>query len=104
MTKTAAAAGGSGEQPEVRLGRAYVAQGRYSDAIATLRKTIAKSENPDEARLELGIPYLKADQAEQARQTFAAIKRDSDWRDLAQLWSLHAQTSEREGKSASTRS
>jgi Tfp pilus assembly protein PilF len=79
-------------EPHVQLGRAYLGQGRYAEAIEALQAGIKKGglENPEAARLDLGIAYLKNEQKRQAQQLFAAVERDSEWRDLAQLWRLYA--------------
>lgn len=81
-------------QPTIELGRAYLAQGQHDQAIAAFEAGIKKGQltNADEARLELGIAYMKRDQAKRAQQTFAAVKSNEQWRDLAELWHLHSMT------------
>ncbi|HSC07788.1 MAG TPA: tetratricopeptide repeat protein [Steroidobacteraceae bacterium] len=84
-------------QPSVELGRAYLGYGRYDEAISALRSGIEKGnlENADRARVDLGIAYLNNDETEQATRTFAQVEAGSEWRDLAELWSLRATTGER---------
>jgi hypothetical protein len=74
----------------VALGRAYLGFQQYDEAIAAMRGGIEKGQldDPDQARLYLGIAYLKRDQREHARHAFAAVDAESRWRELAQLWSL----------------
>ena len=64
----------------------------YDQAIAALRKGIQKGglAHSDQARIDLGVAYLKRGETQQARETFAAVKADSEWRGLAQLWSLRS--------------
>jgi Tfp pilus assembly protein PilF len=78
--------------PSVALGRFYLGDARYDEAISALRRGIEKGnlDRPDQARIDLGIAYLGNDQAEQATKTFAQVDVNSEWRDLAELWSLHA--------------
>lgn len=47
--------------------------------------------DPDETQLSLGLAYLKKGQKEQARQAFQAVKAESKWADLAQLWTILTQ-------------
>jgi uncharacterized protein HemY len=79
-------------QPSVELGRAYLGSGQYDDATAALERGLKKGQviNADQARVELGIAYLKNEQPEQARETFAAVEAGSEWHDLAELWTLRA--------------
>ena len=44
----------------------------------------------NEAQVNLGLAYLKKGQKDQARQSFRAVKKDSEWGSLAELWSLRA--------------
>jgi tetratricopeptide (TPR) repeat protein len=72
------------------LGRIYLSQRMYEQAIASLRKSIQQGtpEHLDQARIDLGVAYLKSGEKQRARETFAAVKPDSEWRGLAELWSL----------------
>jgi hypothetical protein len=82
----------SSGQPSVEVGRAFLGQQEYDRAIAALRRGLTKGklEDPASARVLLGIAYLKKQQPEQAREAFAAVDANSEWRDLAELWSLRA--------------
>jgi tetratricopeptide (TPR) repeat protein len=92
-------------QLDAAIGRVYLGQRMYDQAIAALRKGLQKGElqHPDQARIDLGVAYLKNGKTQQARDTFAAVKSDSEWRDLAELWSLRAnevsQTTEQQPRS-----
>lgn len=79
-------------QPSVGLGQAYLSYGMYDEAIASLQSGIKKPgvTDADEAQISLGIAYLKKGQKDQARQAFKAVKADSKWADLANLWVLHS--------------
>jgi tetratricopeptide (TPR) repeat protein len=80
----------SSGQLDAAIGRIYLSQRMYDQAIAALRKGIQKGqiEHSDQARIDLGVAYLKRGETQQARETFAAVKADSEWRGLAELWSL----------------
>jgi tetratricopeptide (TPR) repeat protein len=82
----------SSGQIDADIGRIYLSQRMYDRAIAALRKGIQKGslENSDQTRIDLGVAYLKSGETQQARQTFAAVKADSEWRGLAELCSLRA--------------
>lgn len=77
-------------QLSVDLGRAYLGEGRYADAVAAFNEGLKKGgvANPDAAQIDLGVALLKNRQQDQARKAFAAVPEKSEWRDLAQLWSL----------------
>jgi tetratricopeptide (TPR) repeat protein len=79
----------SSGQPDAVIGRIYLSQRMYDRAIAALRKGIQKGglEHSDQARIDLGVAYLRSGETKQARETFAAVKKDSEWRGLAELWS-----------------
>ena len=82
----------SSGQLDVNIGRIYLRQRMYDRAIAALRKGIEKGAlaNSDQTRIDLGVAYLKSGETKQARDTFAAVKADSEWRGLAELWSVRA--------------
>jgi hypothetical protein len=82
----------SSGQPDADLGRIYLSQRMYGQAIAALRKGIQKGslDHVDQARIDLGVAYLKSGEMKQARATFAAVQADSEWRGLAELWSLRS--------------
>jgi hypothetical protein len=80
----------SSGQPDVALGRAYMSRHKYEEAIQALQRGIKKGQlqRPDQARVDLGVAYFKNDQPQQAHATFAAVEADSEWRKLADLWSM----------------
>jgi hypothetical protein len=63
------------------------------EAIEALKKGIAKggATDADEAQISLGIAYLRKNQKDQARQAFRAVKAESKWHDLAELWDVRTQ-------------
>ena len=77
-------------QADVALGQAYLSYGMLDEAIAALQRGIKKGgvTDIDEAQISLGIAYLKKGQKDQARQAFKAVKAESKWSDLADLWSI----------------
>ena len=82
------------------LGRIYLSQRMYEQAIASLRKSIQKGtpEHSDQTRIDLGVAYLKSGEMQRARETFAAVKADSEWRGLAELWSVRAKEASQDTK------
>jgi tetratricopeptide (TPR) repeat protein len=93
----------SSGQLDADIGRIYLSQRMYDRAIAALRKGIQKGalEHSDQARIDLGVAYLKSGETKQARETFAAVKADSEWRGLAELWSLRSNEASRDTKQPS---
>lgn len=85
--QTEAAANG---QADVALGQAYLGAGDYDNAVTALQRGIKRGGVTDinEAQTALGYAYLKKGQKDQARQAFRAVKKDSEWAALAELWSL----------------
>jgi tetratricopeptide (TPR) repeat protein len=81
-------------QASVGVGQAYLSYGMYDEAIAALQAGIKKGgvTDADEAQISLGIAQLKKGQKDAARQSFKAIKPDSKWADLANLWVLRSYT------------
>jgi tetratricopeptide (TPR) repeat protein len=81
-------------QADVGLGQAYFSYGEYDNAIVALERGIKKGgvTDIDEAQVSLGLAHLKKGQKDQARQAFKAVKADSKWADLAELWGLRAQS------------
>jgi tetratricopeptide (TPR) repeat protein len=79
-------------QASVALGQAYLSYGMYDEAIEALKKGIAKggATDADEAQISLGMAYLRKGQKDQARQAFKAVKAESKWRDLAELWDVRS--------------
>jgi tetratricopeptide (TPR) repeat protein len=82
------------------LGRIYLSQRMYEQAIASLRRSIQKGapEHSDQTRIDLGVAYLKSGEMQRARETFAAVKADSEWRGLAELWSVRAKEALQDAK------
>lgn len=80
-------------QAYVGLGQAYLSYGMYDEAIEALKKGIAKggANDADEAQISLGIAYLRKGQKDLARQAFKAVKAESKWHDLAELWEVRTQ-------------
>jgi hypothetical protein len=76
--------------PLEKLGEAYASYGKYDEAIAALTKAIAKGglHNPDDAKLHLGIAYLRAGRPADAKPVLAGIAGDDGTRTLAQLWTI----------------
>ena len=83
----------SSGQAYVGLGQAYLSYGMYDEAIEALKKGIAKggATDADEAQISLGIAYLRKGQKDLARQAFKAVKAESKWHDLAELWEVRTQ-------------
>jgi tetratricopeptide (TPR) repeat protein len=81
-------------QALVGLGQAYLSYGQVDEAIASIEQGIKKGTvtDIDEAQISLGIAYLKKGQKDQARQAFKAIKSDSKWANLAELWMVRTQS------------
>ncbi|HKR36775.1 MAG TPA: tetratricopeptide repeat protein [Steroidobacteraceae bacterium] len=79
-------------QAYVGLGQAYLSYGMYDEAIEALKKGLAKggATDADEAQISLGIAYLRKGQKDQARQAFKAVKAESKWHDLAELWEVRS--------------
>jgi uncharacterized protein HemY len=80
-------------QAYVGLGQAYLSYNMFDEAIDALKKGIAKGTvtDADEAQLSLGIAYLRKGQKDLAREAFKAIKGESKWHDLADLWEIRSQ-------------
>jgi tetratricopeptide (TPR) repeat protein len=77
-------------QASVALGQAYLSYGMNDEAIDALKKGIAKGgvTDADEAQVSLGIAYLRKGQKDLARQAFKAVKAESKWHDLADMWEI----------------
>jgi tetratricopeptide (TPR) repeat protein len=80
-------------QADVALGQAYLSYGMYDEAIGALQRGIKKGgvTDIDEAQISLGIAYLKKGQKDAARQAFRAVKGESKWHDLAEMWEIRTQ-------------
>ena len=77
-------------QAYVALGQAYLSYNMFDEAIDALKKGIAKGgvTDADEAQVSLGIAYLRKGQKDLARQAFKAVKPESKWHDLADMWEI----------------
>jgi tetratricopeptide (TPR) repeat protein len=80
-------------QADVALGQAYLSYAMYDEAITALQRGLKKggATDADEAQISLGIAYLRKGQKDQARQAFKAVKAESKWHDLAELWEVRTQ-------------
>jgi tetratricopeptide (TPR) repeat protein len=76
----------------VALGQAYLSYGQYDEAISALQNGIKKGNvtDADEAQIALGVAYYKKGQTAQAREAFRAVKGDSKWSEVANLWAIRA--------------
>jgi hypothetical protein len=72
----------------VRIGLAHTGLGQYDKGIALIQKGIAKGDlrHPDDARLYLGIAYLRAGNKAKAAEAFRSVKGTDGTADLARLW------------------
>ncbi len=72
----------------VRIGMAYTGLGQYDKGIALMQKGIAKGgmKHPEDARLHLGIAYLRAGNKAKANETLRGVKGTDGAADLARLW------------------
>lgn len=72
----------------VRIGLAYTGIGQHDKGIALIQKGIAKGglKHPDDARLHLGLAYLRAGNKAKAVEAFKAVKGTDGAADLARLW------------------
>lgn len=79
-------------QADVNLGLAYIGAGDYDQAIAALQRGIKRGgvTDIDQAQTNLGYAFLKKGQKDQARTAFRAVKKESEWSGLAELWLLRA--------------
>jgi hypothetical protein len=72
----------------VRIGMGYSGLGQHDKAIALIQKGIAKGDlrNPEDAKLHLGIAYLRAGNRAKAGEAFRSVKGADGTADLARLW------------------
>jgi tetratricopeptide (TPR) repeat protein len=79
-------------QADVALGQAYLSYGMHDEAIGALQRGIKKGgvTDIDEAQISLGIAYLKKGQKDAALQSFRAVKGESKWHDLAEMWEIRS--------------
>ena len=69
----------------VNLGWAYVTMDQFDKGIGFIEQGIAKGglKSPDEAKLRLGMAYMRAGQKEKAIQTFQTVKAGGGLSDIA---------------------
>jgi len=72
----------------VRIGMGYSGLGQHDKAIALIQKGIARGDlrNPEDAKLHLGIAYLRAGNKGKATEAFRSVKGTDGTADLARLW------------------
>jgi hypothetical protein len=72
----------------VRIGLAYTGLGQFDKGIALMQKGLRTPglKNPEDARLHLGIAYLRAGKKAKAVETFRSVKGTDGAADLARLW------------------
>jgi len=76
--------------PWEKLGEAYASYGQYDNAVAAFRKAIEKGglKYPEDAKLHLGVAYLRAGQRAPAKTTLDSVAGADGIQDLARLWLL----------------
>ena len=84
----AAAESASDANALVRIGMAYTGLGQYDKGIALIQQGIAKGghKHVDDARLHLGIAYMRAGNRAKANEAFRGVKGTDGAADLARLW------------------
>jgi tetratricopeptide (TPR) repeat protein len=84
----AAAESASDANALVRIGMAYTGLGQHDKGIALIQQGIAKGghKHVDDARLHLGIAYLRAGNRAKANEAFRSVKGPDGAADLARLW------------------
>jgi tetratricopeptide (TPR) repeat protein len=90
--EAAAKASPTGDQ-YVELGMVYYSFGNYDKAAEALKAGIAKGKlkNPADARMNLGLVYLKSGQKAEALKAFReADSKDEVTQRIAELWALYA--------------
>jgi len=87
------AAAGKSADADLRVGQGFMSYGQYPQAIAAIRRGIAKGNatDPAEAQLVLGIALLKSGNKAEAGRVLRAVKGDAELQRVAKLWSLRAQ-------------
>jgi tetratricopeptide (TPR) repeat protein len=72
----------------VRTGMGYSGLGQHDKAITLIQKGIARGDlrNPEDAKLHLGIAYLRAGNKAKAAEAFRSVKGTDGTADLARLW------------------
>ena len=87
--ETEAKAARTGEA-DVKLGEAYWSHGLSDQAIAAIRRGLAKGgvKNPDKTKLHLGIILLGAGAPAEAEKTWADLPPGGDAARIAELWAI----------------
>ena len=77
---------------DVKVGYAYLTYGDAAHAIEAIERGIAKGgvKNPAEARIFLGMAYLKAKRSDEAKKAFRSAKDDQLLGSVARLWMIRA--------------
>jgi hypothetical protein len=73
------------------LGEQYLSLGEIDKGSALIEQSLRKGQlrHADDAKLHLGLAYLKADQPEKAVQILQTINGTDGTADLAQMWIIH---------------
>ncbi len=74
----------------VNIGYNYTVYGQFDKGIPMMEEGIAKGgmKNPDDAKLRLGVAYLKSGNRAKAEEVFKTIQSTDGAADLARLWLL----------------
>ena len=74
----------------VNIGYNYVINGQYDKGLALMEQGIAKGglKSPEEAKLHLGMAYLKAGKRDKATETLKSVQGRDGSADFARLWLL----------------
>jgi tetratricopeptide (TPR) repeat protein len=82
-------------EADVKLGFAYLTYGDSAKAIEAIERGVGKGgvKNPAEAKIFLGMAYLKAKHADEAKKAFRDAKDDQLLGRIAKLWLLRAEQS-----------
>lgn len=82
-------------EADVKLGFAYLTYGDATHAVEALERGIGKGgvKSPAEAQIFLGMAYLKAKRADDAKRAFRAAKDDQLLGSVAKLWIIRADQS-----------
>ena len=76
----------------LRIGMDLIYQGQSARGLQLMQQAIAKGDlkRPEDARLHLGIGYLRAGDNAKAMATLKTVSGNDGTSDLARLWTLHA--------------
>ncbi len=77
--------------PMVKLGYAYVTMDQFDKGIALIEQGIAKGglKNPEDAKLLLGVAYVKAGRKADAIKVFENVKGNDGVSDLGKYWIMY---------------